>query len=276
MKNIFVIISICLTVLFTPHAFASTVDLRVDNESIKTNVEPYIVEGRVMVPLGVVSESLGLDVFWNSKSRIAIITSDKMIAEFEIGENTVRVNGKSMKLDAPSEIKNGRVMVPLSTVAGLFGYTAKWNNEEKAAEIFTDIQSNTFNLTPAPKPEEKTIILTNIYSHNYFHYMENGQEKVATLVCVEKKNPLSSQAIKDLKKEFIGKEMNLVFDANFGTVTYYAYLDGKMLNRYYTELGITVPTEHTKSGRHYDYIMAALNEQQIEELKESWKNRWSY
>lgn len=68
-------------------------EAKVNNYEIKLEVKPYIKDGSTMVPLRFISETLGEEVEWDSKSWTAIIG---LIAGQEPEEETVRMEFKSL------------------------------------------------------------------------------------------------------------------------------------------------------------------------------------
>lgn len=53
-------------------------DMYVDSDTVTLDVPPMIVDGRTLVPVRAVSESLDCDVLWDGESRVVVITSAQM------------------------------------------------------------------------------------------------------------------------------------------------------------------------------------------------------
>lgn len=61
---------------YTPRAIAGeNIKIYINGQEIKTDTNPLIINDRTMVPIRVVSESLGMDVKWDVTSRSVLITS---------------------------------------------------------------------------------------------------------------------------------------------------------------------------------------------------------
>ncbi|MDP4179878.1 MAG: choice-of-anchor A family protein [Bacillota bacterium] len=90
------------------------------------NVKPVSTNGRTLVPLTAIAESLGAKVDWEASTKKITITSDNTIIELTLNSNIAYVNGEKQVLDAPAKSINGRVLVPLRFVGESFGETVGW------------------------------------------------------------------------------------------------------------------------------------------------------
>ena len=122
----------------------SVVDItvRVNGKEISfPDQQPYLnKDGRTMVPIRFISESLGAAVGWDEKTKTVTITGkDKsgevMIVKLRIGENRATVNGKNVAFDTKAEFKNGRTMVPLRFVSEVLGAKVSWDQNTKTVNI---------------------------------------------------------------------------------------------------------------------------------------------
>ncbi|MBU5668353.1 Ig-like domain-containing protein [Peptoniphilus sp. MSJ-1] len=87
------------------------------------DVEAYIKDGRTMLPIRFVAESLGYDVTYRNSSRSAIISDGKDIIIFYLDSADFYVNGVKKQFQVKPEIKNDRTMLPISEVARALGLT---------------------------------------------------------------------------------------------------------------------------------------------------------
>lgn len=79
MKKV-IIISVLATLATVSTVFgaayaAGTIKLMVNGKTISTDTAPRMINGRVMVPISVVSKELGADVSWNQKSQTVSVNS---------------------------------------------------------------------------------------------------------------------------------------------------------------------------------------------------------
>lgn len=105
----------------------------------KMDVEPYIKEGRTMLPIRYVAEALGFDVEWDNPNRTVILTDKEYKIEIPVDTNKIIVNGKTYESDVKPEIVNDRTMLPIANIARALGLVDGediiWNNESKEVII---------------------------------------------------------------------------------------------------------------------------------------------
>lgn len=94
---------------------------------------PYITEGdRTMVPLRVVSESMGFKVDWEEKGQIIYVENKALGRKliFIIGENVATLNDKPKFIDENKSVtpvlKDNRTYIPLRFVAENMGYNVDY------------------------------------------------------------------------------------------------------------------------------------------------------
>lgn len=93
--------------------------------------------GNTMLPLRAAAEALGARVLWNGDLNAATIVNDSTILQFIPDKQDYYVNSERFIAPAAALNKNGRIYVPLRTVAEAFGKKAYWNNDHKLIIIGT-------------------------------------------------------------------------------------------------------------------------------------------
>lgn len=88
----------------------------VNNRVVATDAEPFIQNGRLMVPIRFVAQSLNSEVRWIEPNVIRITRDDRVISMF-VGEKSCILYGQPAKMDTVPVIKNGRTFVPVRFVA---------------------------------------------------------------------------------------------------------------------------------------------------------------
>lgn len=104
-------------------------------ESTKTISGGQIVDGRTLLPLRSLFESLGAEVNWNAKSNTVIATKGSTKVELTINSKTVKINGTKKTLDVPAKLINGSTMVPVRFVSEALGAKVEWNQKNNYALI---------------------------------------------------------------------------------------------------------------------------------------------
>ncbi len=113
------------------------VKVTLNGKPIAFDVQPFIKDGRTIVPARMIAEALGAKAEWDSFTRTAIITKNADVICLPVGSKDAQVNGKAVTLDVPAEIQNGRTLVPLRFLAENLNFTVKWNSASNTAELTT-------------------------------------------------------------------------------------------------------------------------------------------
>ena len=95
--------------------------------------EPYLKNNRVLLPIRGVAYLLGAHVEW--KDNTVYLTQGENHIQLNIAQDTALVNGETVSLDVPAEIKDGRTMVPLRFIAEHLSCQVIWYGETKIVEI---------------------------------------------------------------------------------------------------------------------------------------------
>ena len=96
---------------------------------------PYIKDGRTMLPVRAVGESLGLEASWDHATKTATFKNAEKTAIVKIGQSTITVNNTPMPLTVPAEIKNGSTMIELRSLATAFGVSIAWDAVNKSVTV---------------------------------------------------------------------------------------------------------------------------------------------
>lgn len=113
---------------------AEEISIEVKNKKLQTDNAPVIVQGRVLVPLRAVSESLGASVEWKQQQKTAIVTKWSKRASLTIGKKTALVENSAagetfdVPLDVTVRTIDNRVYVPLRFISQQLGYKVDYKN----------------------------------------------------------------------------------------------------------------------------------------------------
>jgi hypothetical protein len=92
-------------------------------------------QGRVLVPLRGVFEQLGAYVQWNPRSQEINASKGPTNIQLHVGSRLASVNGRSVNLDVPPRVTNGRTMVPLRFVSEALGADVDWKESQRLVLI---------------------------------------------------------------------------------------------------------------------------------------------
>lgn len=102
-------------------------------------VEPQIINGRTMVPMRKIFETLGATVEWDGENRIVTGTKEDTEIKLQIGSNiatkTVSGETKNIELDVTPTIVDGRTLVPVRFIAESLDKTVGWDSDNRTVVI---------------------------------------------------------------------------------------------------------------------------------------------
>ncbi|WP_152397803.1 copper amine oxidase N-terminal domain-containing protein [Paenibacillus cellulositrophicus] len=105
-------------------AYEAEAEVNVNGHFIQMDVHPVRDKNHLFIPIRTL-ESLGLTYSWNPSSQTTTIQSmekERVKMEVEVGSKVAFINGIDKQMDAPAQIKNGRVLVPIRFVSENLGY----------------------------------------------------------------------------------------------------------------------------------------------------------
>lgn len=119
------------------------IKLVVDGVEIKTDVPPVIIDGRVLVPLRAMLESIGATINWNENTKTITSTKGSVSIVLNIGDSTAYVNDKQVALDVPAQIINNYTFVPARFIAETFNYNVNWvGNSTVEITSYNDVKEH--------------------------------------------------------------------------------------------------------------------------------------
>ncbi len=169
-----VLLLVCLSLTPLVSQAAPAPRLWVNGSFVTTDVDPIIEKGRTLVPLRVITESLGCQVdYYHDDSRRVRITLPKATGDgypktmaydlypgqtqvyaLLVSDDNIPVIADGPVLDVPMRIVNDRSMVPLRFIAEAMGSPVNWDQANRVAIVGKGYQSQ--GEAPAPKPISPT------------------------------------------------------------------------------------------------------------------------
>ena len=113
------------------------IKIKINGELIYPDSDPFIYEGRTLVPIRAVAEKMNYSVAWDAINKLVILRSNSgdNILHFQIEDNVALRNYKEFVLDVPATITNGRTFLPLRAVAEAMDAEVNWNQNERIIDI---------------------------------------------------------------------------------------------------------------------------------------------
>ncbi|CAM3461767.1 phosphate/phosphite/phosphonate ABC transporter substrate-binding protein [Hydrogenibacillus schlegelii] len=131
-------------------ARAAGVTLLVNGEDVTVDAEPYLKNGRTMVPVKFIADKLGYKSEWVAATKQVKLSRGGDVLWLQVGSTTMYKGAHKttrVPLDAAPEIQNDRTMVPAKAVTEAFGGSVSWEPTAKVASVIT------YKAEPFPKKE---------------------------------------------------------------------------------------------------------------------------
>jgi len=241
----------------------SGVGVYVDGKFLEFDVPPTIEEGRVLLPLRLVFETLNASVEWIDSTKTVKGQMGDITVSLQIGSKTAVVNGAEVKLDVPGKIVNGRTLVPLRFVSESFGADVKWDQDTKTVYVTSaDKNTNTTDLSKEDIIEELNASVDILPVDGIFPEPYGLDAKEAKMILVAK----SAEDLKlfnSLSKKDKIDYLNNSVQENYGavlaceTIEASFVFDGKMyyrLNTSYDAISEDLELETFKLGMPVNVI----------------------
>lgn len=101
-------------------------------KSVETDSSPMIINGRVMVPVRMITDYLGATLYWEPSAKdTVILVKDGTQINIYIGSQTARVNSTDVWLDSPAFIYNDRTLIPVRFICEALGAQIEWDSNTK-------------------------------------------------------------------------------------------------------------------------------------------------
>jgi len=127
------------TIFLRTGDFAAAVSggLKAIDSANKSVVPQQNSDGRTMIPVRFIAESMGAKVGWDGKTQTVTIEMDGTIIQMTIGHKTYTINGESRTMDTAPVLVKGwdRTVVPIRFVAEALGMDVQWNAQDRIVII---------------------------------------------------------------------------------------------------------------------------------------------
>lgn len=130
---LFLILSVCSIQTVS----AAPVSVTLNGKLLSFDTAPYLENGRVLVPVRGILESLGYTIQWQEETQTVLATKDGLEISLPLNSNTVTVNNESVTIDVPAAIKGSRTFVPLRFLAEYSGADVHWDAVSSTVVVYS-------------------------------------------------------------------------------------------------------------------------------------------
>lgn len=147
MKKFGLMLFLLLFVLVLPengHAAAGNSKIYLDGKELTAgqSVPVENVNDTIMVPLRLISESLGYTVGWNQTTKTVTIEQQGKVIKLIVNQKTASVDDKTVQLITAPILRKDTTLVPIRFISEQFGLTVSWDNVKKIVYLITPGSSN--------------------------------------------------------------------------------------------------------------------------------------
>ncbi len=107
------------------------------------DVQPFIKEGRTLVPFRALAETLGAQVGWNGDTQTVTVIKGGKVISMTVGENTATVDGNPVTLDVPPTIVDGRTVVPLRFIGESLDADVSYDGDTEIIKVLPTAAEST-------------------------------------------------------------------------------------------------------------------------------------
>ena len=118
-------------------AKSNDITVTYDGENISFDVQPEIVDDRVMVPMRTIFETFGAKVKWDSDTQTITAKKKSKTIQMTIGSSDMTKNDETYSFDVSPIIEDGRTLVPIRAISDMLGLDVEWNEKNNTITITT-------------------------------------------------------------------------------------------------------------------------------------------
>lgn len=116
-------------------AVENNINVILNGSNLVFDQPPIIENGRTLVPMRTIFESMGAIIEWNEETQSAFVKKGTNNFMLQIGNNKAYQNEKEITLDVAPVILNGRTLVPVRFVAESLNAKVDWDETNNSVVI---------------------------------------------------------------------------------------------------------------------------------------------
>ncbi|MBQ2897902.1 MAG: copper amine oxidase N-terminal domain-containing protein [Clostridia bacterium] len=106
-----------------------------DGKTLEFDQKPLVEDGRTLVPVRKIFESLGATVDYDEATETVISRKGNLIIVMQIDNDVMFVNGIPVKLEVPAREVNWRTLVPLHAISDAMDVDVSWDEVSQTATL---------------------------------------------------------------------------------------------------------------------------------------------
>ncbi|GEM_PF-1181924 len=141
-----------------------------NNQLIMTEPPPVTRDGWALVPISTLAETLQGKVVWDDEQQTITLTKNRDTIRLRVDSDQAKMNGQELSLDAPVCNIDGRVYVPLVSVAEAMGAKLEWDEEIRTVKLLPGmgtVSHTSFSPTRDGTPSETLTVKVGYFGTPY-------------------------------------------------------------------------------------------------------------
>ncbi|TYQ17016.1 UNVERIFIED_CONTAM: copper amine oxidase-like protein [Acetivibrio alkalicellulosi] len=277
MRKLSILIVLTLiTIIVSGVSFGiNDITVLVDGEKVEFDRQPYIKDGRTMVPIRFITEKMGCEVTWESDLQLVTIEKGYTRIFLQIGSTRVHANGEYIEIDVAPEIQIDRTMVPLRFISETLGANVEWDSISRTVTIKT-IQSNDFiepEINIVYPTHERDGFEFQVRIENWRHYGSDYEAKIE----------FTNYPLNEVDEPIFGPEgfgsafetfrkdhwRSLTFGEVYSLRKYYTTKENMFALEKGMEFEFIVSIRNKATGEQRDYLGTAVYKDLLKDLRRS-------
>lgn len=125
----------------------NNITVKLNGQILRFDVPPQLINGRTMVPMRAIFESLGATVNWDQTTQTVVSVKNSTAIKLTIGIPDIVINGNTKSLDIAPCVINGRTLVPIRAVSEAFNLNVDWDGTTNTV-IINSYGADAFTYVP--------------------------------------------------------------------------------------------------------------------------------
>jgi hypothetical protein len=169
MRKLLLAVSVFALGIFAPAILqANEISVTIDGANVYFDGQgPIIVDGRVLVPVRDVFETLGFDVEWEQDIQTVFMTREDQVVIIIIGLPAFHANGELFWLDVPAQIIGDRTLLPIRLILESVGYHVDWDASTSTVLVSSSPISREVAATAQPRFDSTIGVSTNTIASSF-------------------------------------------------------------------------------------------------------------
>lgn len=156
-----------------------------DGNYVGFDVEPQVIDGRIMVPIRAIFEAMGAVVEWDNATSTAVCTKGDTVVKMTVGSKEMYIGSELLTMDVSPAVIDGRTLAPARYVAEAFGANVQWNQDANTVVITSTYPAEESRTLFAMDGRTLSVPKSQVQEYLNVGWYENYEDTVQTLYAAD-------------------------------------------------------------------------------------------